>query len=157
MSGSIKDWPKLFRQAYDNLNPGGYIELCDPTNPAVSDDGTLAEDSDLAKWGNYMLEASEKMGAPLDSANRYKQQLIDAGFTNVVQEDYKWPINAWPKDRKWKTVGAWSGENILSGLEALSLVLFTKVLGWSVESTTVFCAGVRKDLMNKNIHAYWPA
>jgi len=27
--GSISDWPKLMRQAYDNLQPGGWIEVVD--------------------------------------------------------------------------------------------------------------------------------
>lgn len=26
MGGSIKDWPRLFQQAYNNLRPGGWFE-----------------------------------------------------------------------------------------------------------------------------------
>lgn len=29
MGGSISDWPRLMRQAYDNLHPGGWIEVVD--------------------------------------------------------------------------------------------------------------------------------
>jgi hypothetical protein len=28
-----------------------------------------------------------------------------AGFTDVVQTVYKWPMNRWPKDRKYKELG----------------------------------------------------
>lgn len=27
LSGSIGDWPRLLRQSYDNLSPGGWIEM----------------------------------------------------------------------------------------------------------------------------------
>lgn len=29
MGGSISDWPRLMQQAYDNLRPGGWIEVTD--------------------------------------------------------------------------------------------------------------------------------
>jgi len=46
-------------------------------------------------------------------------------------------------------------ENVSGGLEALSLMLLTNVLGWSKEEVLVFLAQTRKELGNKNIHAYW--
>jgi len=55
-----------------------------------------------------------------------------------------------------KRKGLWSYEAISSGLQALSLFLFTNMLGWSVEEVETFLIDVRKDLKNKNIHAYWP-
>lgn len=45
------------------------------------------------------------MGRPLDSVLNYKKQLADAGFVNVVQTEYKWPTNPWPKERKHKNLG----------------------------------------------------
>ena len=47
-------------------------------------------------------------------------------------------------------------ENISSGLEGLSMMLFTHFLGMSVEEVTDVCVKARADMRNKNIHAYWP-
>lgn len=47
---SIANWPNLFAQAYEFLNPGGWIELADVCYPLHSDDGTLTQDSALMKW-----------------------------------------------------------------------------------------------------------
>ena len=92
--------------AFDrNLRPGGYLELCDPANPIRCDDGTLPEDSALLKWNKLWVEAAKNLGAPLDAPLRYKHQLEDAGFTNIVQQEYKLPINEWPKDEDMKTLG----------------------------------------------------
>ena len=37
----------------------------------------------------------------------------------------------------------------------MSLALFTRALGWSVDGLTIFLAQVRADLKNRNYHAYW--
>jgi hypothetical protein len=52
--------------------------------------------------------------------------------------------------------GAWNHVNTLAALQALSLMLFTKVLNWSVVEVEALLAGVRKDLKDKGIHGYWP-
>jgi len=57
------------------------------------------------KWNRLLLNASLKLGASLDSARHYKRQLVDTGFVNVTQVEYKWLINSWPKDEKYKTIG----------------------------------------------------
>lgn len=157
MTGSIKDWPKLFRQSFENLSPGGWIELLDVCNPARSDDGTLAHDSALATWNRLWLEASIKAGSPLNSAEQYKQQLIDAGFTNVTEVEYKWPVGHWPKEKNAKLLGTWVHANLIEGLEAVTLYFFTSILGWSVDEVQVLLALVRKDLKDPKIHAYFPA
>jgi len=103
--------PRCSDLELSHLTPGGYIELFDSVTPIACDDGTLPPDSPLLKWSNLLLEASRKMGRPIDSVLQYKQQLADAGFVNIVQVEYKWPINPWPRDKKHKTLGtlmSWS-------------------------------------------------
>ena len=90
---------------HSNLQPGGYIELFDPIVPLECDDGTLDKDSALAQWDRLILESSIRAGSPTDSAYRYEQQLRDAGFINTVRTEFKWPINPWPKDPKYKQIG----------------------------------------------------
>ncbi|KAK4120503.1 S-adenosyl-L-methionine-dependent methyltransferase [Parathielavia appendiculata] len=156
MTGSLKNWPKFFDQAYKHLQPGGWIEICDIVSPIACDDGSMTDETPLLKWSKLLLEASENLGASLSSPQHYKQQMIDAGFQNVVQVDYKWPTNPWPKDPKHKEIGAWTQANIMQALQALSIMSFTKGLGWSVIEVETLLAQVRKDVKNKDVHAYWP-
>ncbi|RSL54844.1 hypothetical protein CEP54_009691 [Fusarium duplospermum] len=155
MTGSIRNWPRFFEKAYKNLSPGGFIELMDPIYPVTSDDDTVSKDSAVYKWSSLMNEAATKIGSGLDSGLRYKEQLIEAGFVNVVETPYKWPMNTWPKDKKTKELGAWGNVNLVGGAQGLSLALFTKVLGWSPEELEVFLIDVRKDLCDKKLHGYW--
>ncbi|KAK1758892.1 S-adenosyl-L-methionine-dependent methyltransferase [Echria macrotheca] len=156
LTGSIKDWPRLFSQAFTNLAPGGYIELYDTVNPLTCDDGTLPDDAPVLRWNRLLVEASRKLGRPLDSVLDYKKQLVEAGFVNVEKVRYKWPMNPWPRDKKHKNLGAWTAENFSLGLEAVSLMLFTNVLGWSVDEVKAVLADVQRDVRNRGVHAYWP-
>lgn len=110
LNGSISDWPKFFQQSFENLNPGGYIEVSDSIFPPHCDDDTLPADAALLRWGKSLTQAMGQFGRPIDSARLYKKQLEDAGFVNVVQVEYKWPLNRWPKEKKFKELGAYSHE-----------------------------------------------
>lgn len=58
-------------------------------------------------------------------------------------------------NRLQKEIGAWHYVTKSEGLEAVTLRLFTNVLGWTPEEVLIFLAGVRADLKNKNIHAQY--
>lgn len=103
-----------------------------------------------------MIEAASKGGRELTVGSRYKQWMIDAGFEDVHEITYKWPINQWPRDRKHKELGAWMLMNVLEGLQGFSLALMTRLLGMSKEEVEVFLVDVRKDIKDRTVHAYWP-
>jgi SAM-dependent methyltransferase len=155
MTGSFANFAAFFSQAFTFLNPGGYLEAIDVTYPIQCDDGSLKEDSALKKWADLSLEASIKLGRPVNSATKYKAQFEAAGFVEVVQTKFKWPLNQWPKGKKEKEVGIWTRENFLTALSAGSMVLFTKGLGWTDLEVEAFLVDVRKDIKNPANHAYW--
>ncbi|XEU97659.1 hypothetical protein FSHL1_002945 [Fusarium sambucinum] len=155
MTASFADWPGFFSKAYESLAPGGWIELAD-IYPITSDDGTLRKDSATYEWATKLLEGTKAIGRPFDGADKYKEQLEAQGFQNVQQTIFKWPQNTWPRDPKHKELGAWTLENICSGLDGLSSAVYTRVLGWTKEELEVLLAKVRRELKDKSIHAYWP-
>ncbi len=55
--------------------------------------------------------------------------------------------------REQKIVGSWNLLNVLEGLEAFSMGLFTRFLGWTAEEVQLLLDDVRKDLQNPKIHA----
>ncbi|VUC21593.1 unnamed protein product, partial [Clonostachys rosea] len=155
MTVSFANWPRFFEQSMEHMSPGGWLEVVDIL-PPISDDGTMSPDTALYKWSNYLLESTEKIGRPFGGTAKYKDQMQEAGYQNVVQHVYKWPQNRWPKDPKYKELGTWTLENISSGLDAISNALFTRILGWTKPELDVFLVQVRKDIKNPAIHAYWP-
>ncbi|KAF2489681.1 methyltransferase domain-containing protein [Lophium mytilinum] len=157
MVASLADWPKFFAAAFANLRPGGWLENQDVWTLKCDDDSfTLDPPScSLARWWNLTCEAVEKIGRSMVEAPLHKRRMIDAGFVDVTDETYKWPINTWPKDEKMKLMGLWSRENTVEALEALAMAPLTRILGWEKEEVQVLVAEARKDVMNRDIHAYW--
>jgi hypothetical protein len=137
------------------LEDGGYLEFHDIDFVIRCDDGTLAPDSALSKWHDYMHEGASRAGFPLDAVSKVPDMMRDAGFADVISVPIKWPINTWPRDPKHKQLGQWAMENFCWGCESMSLALLTRALGWSLEEVRVFMTQVRQDLRNRKIHAYW--
>jgi hypothetical protein len=50
----------------------------------------------------------------------------------------------------------WTYANLGEGMSGLSMALFTRILGWSVEQVEVFVASARRDMRNPTIHGYFP-
>ncbi|RAL58729.1 hypothetical protein DID88_003035 [Monilinia fructigena] len=156
MTGSIGDWDRFLDQVYNNLTPGGYVELMDIRLPIAGADDTLKPDAPLLKWSQLLLEGSIRAGRDLDSAVTYKERLERRGFQDVTETIYKWPGNKWPKDAKAKELGMWHLENLTSGLMGLSVAIFTRLLGWTVEELELFLVDVRREMRDTSIHGYWP-
>ncbi|KAF9874119.1 methyltransferase domain-containing protein [Colletotrichum karsti] len=155
MIGCFANWEATIKQAYDNLEPGGYFEIQDAMYPAFCDDGTLKEDSAITKWSKMIAEACQLIGRSVTRTHEFDGLLRDAGFDDVHKTPIKFPISPWPKDRKLKDIGLWTQASLLAGIEGMSLALFTRTLGWTREETMILCMQVRAEIKNKDIHAYW--
>ncbi|KAE8367100.1 putative methyltransferase [Aspergillus caelatus] len=154
VEGSVKDFPHLFRQAHQNLVPGGWFEMMEPTVDIFSDDDSISKAPNLSEWRDMLIEASGKFGKEMGAAKKYKQWMIEAGFTDVTEEIFKVPFSPWAKDPKLKELGRYQQANMLEALDAYSLALFTRFLGWSVDQIQMLLVGVRRELLDRKLHIY---
>ncbi|KAK3934625.1 S-adenosyl-L-methionine-dependent methyltransferase [Diplogelasinospora grovesii] len=154
MCGSFGDFPKVFRSCYDNLNPGGWVEFQDYYVKMQCVDNSLAGTA-LEKWNTMLLDGVSKMGKSGLAAAKFKSQMEGAGFVDVVEKKFALPGNPWAKGREEKVLGTMQMTNILDGLHGISISVFTKMHGWSVEKVELFLVDVRKDLKDRNIHFYY--
>ncbi|KAK1545410.1 UMTA [Colletotrichum paranaense] len=156
MNGSISDWRKIIQKAYDNLVPGGYFEIQEGDFVIKADDDTLPPEKPLAQFVSLIREAAEKFGRRFAPIPEMRELMIDVGFENVAQQNFKWPSNAWPKDEHYKRIGEWNFHNFVDAAEAMALAPLTRVHNWTKEEVQVFLVGVRKDMRDKKIHSYMP-
>ncbi|KAH7363547.1 S-adenosyl-L-methionine-dependent methyltransferase [Plectosphaerella cucumerina] len=152
MAGSIKDWPRLVRQIYDNLKPGGWFEFVESANTLLSEDGSLKSDNPMVTMMNGLMEACEKIGRTMDPAPNMKGWIQQAGFENVTQQTFKLPIGSWPKDPRLKECGTLMRINFLDGVEGFTAALFRDVLQWSQEEVAVLNAQVRAAVRDRDVH-----
>jgi SAM-dependent methyltransferase len=50
MIGSIADFPRLYRQCFDSLSNGGWIDTLDISFPILLNDGEFPKDSAFKQW-----------------------------------------------------------------------------------------------------------
>ena len=135
--------------------PGGYLEFQDPLYPflfAVDVD----PDTPFARWVRLLSEGGEKTGRSWMNVQHYQRYMKEAGFEDVVERRFYWPFGPWAKGEYYKAVGALFKEDILNGLEGISLKILG-ILGWKVEDIRAFLADVREDMMNHaSSKAYLP-
>lgn len=100
---------------------------------AISDDGTLKEDSALRRWWDVFREIGEKVGKPFDASEVARESIEAAGYINVEERSYKVPIGPWTKNKTQNLWGRWNRAFLLEGLEGFALIGLTDVLGVSVQ------------------------
>ena len=65
-----------------------------------------------------------------------KDLITQAGFVDVVETRYKWPIGAWSNDQRLKDLGNWNMKHWDNGLEGWTMRFCTKYLHVSGLSTS---------------------
>ncbi|KAI9739300.1 MAG: hypothetical protein M1834_007513 [Cirrosporium novae-zelandiae] len=151
-----RDWPKFFKQSYDNLNPGGWLELQDYEFPAACDDSSAGPESPLIQWTRYIWQAARMGGCDLSAVHLWEQQLRDAGFTEIHRKTYQWPTNPWAKGEKEKLLGKMVHKDVMDGASAMCMGLFTRYLQWSREQVEYYLVDVRKHVSDPRAHCYLP-
>ncbi|KAI6081856.1 S-adenosyl-L-methionine-dependent methyltransferase [Hypoxylon rubiginosum] len=142
----------VVRQGFENLVPGGIMEFQDALFP-MSYVGEVPTESALYRWNEMMLEGVTKLGRSWSNVKNYRRYFEEAGFENIVEKRFYWPTSPWAKGAYFKTVAAYFQEDMLVGIEAMSLKVLG-VLGMSPDQVREFVEDVRKDLRDTNVHAY---
>ncbi|KAK4940353.1 hypothetical protein LTR28_009166, partial [Elasticomyces elasticus] len=128
--GSVASWPDLLYKIFTHLKPGvGCFELVEIDYKPRCDDGTLAPDSPLVQWYNYLEDATGRASRPIAYPQNMRQMLTGAGFTDIEHKTIALPYNEWPVDPHQKELGRWQrlAFDECKGIEALSMAAFTRI------------------------------
>ncbi|KAF1953810.1 S-adenosyl-L-methionine-dependent methyltransferase [Byssothecium circinans] len=151
---SIKDWPKLMKQSFDFVKPGGWVEFQDfDLRFYTTTNGEFTQDTSYATWSRRIAEGVRKFGVEPDPGPQLESWVRAAGFINVESRILPFPVGTWPKDKKLKEMGAFNLISYLDNLEGLSLRIYTTALGWQPEEVRVLCSQVRKDFKNPRMRS----
>jgi len=70
--GCVADWPAFYKECYDHLQPGGYIEQLEFSVVPKSDDGTVTPGSIYDRWAsspsNSATASESRCAQPTNSA-----------------------------------------------------------------------------------------
>jgi hypothetical protein len=99
------------------------------------------------------MEAMGRHGKDFTIPTRWKDMLKDAGFVDVRQKWYHWPIGPWAKHKKNKLLGRLLLADLHDGLTA-SAPLYANALGWTLDEAHAFVKRAQEDLMAQKTNFY---
>lgn len=88
LSGAIADWPKLIKVCYDNLAPGGWIEISNIEAWCQSHDNVLPDDSASYRWQRNLKKAADTIGRELVMGSALLDLVKEAGFKDVQDDQH---------------------------------------------------------------------
>lgn len=90
MGGSVADWPQLYTSIFENLKPGGWVEMQEYEAWISSDDDPeLTKAPNTKLWQELVDEASTKFGKRMNVASEQKRWIEEAGFGDVREDVVK--------------------------------------------------------------------
>ncbi|EER45662.1 methyltransferase [Histoplasma capsulatum var. duboisii H88] len=153
MEGMVKDYDKLFQQAYKHLNPQGWMEIQSIELDFFGDE-TIVKAKEFRRWRDLVIEASEKFGKPMTQVSTWADRMKKVGFKNVKAEHRILPFSPWPKNEKLKELGRYHQLQMFQALGAYSSAPLIRILGWKPSEVEILLAAVRRDLKDRSIHIY---
>ncbi|KAK2759251.1 UMTA methyltransferase family protein [Colletotrichum kahawae] len=154
MAAAIRDWPKLIRNVYDHLNPGGWAEFQDMDIELYSEDGTLTDSHATKQWNRTFVTALASIGLePAPGPQLEGWVWSHGGFTNISHRKYRVPVGPWPRQTFFKNLGMLNLIQTLEGLEGFSLKMFCGVLGRTREAVMTQIEEVSEELKSSTIHS----
>ncbi|QIW98413.1 hypothetical protein AMS68_003931 [Peltaster fructicola] len=152
--GSIADWPALYSQIYKHTAPGGYFEQVEWSIRNHGQGSPLEPGHTLARWSDLGIEVGKRSGKTFEIAETMSGMIKQAGFDNVVEKRFKWPVGPWSSDPRMKEIGRWNLLNWEQGMEGWVIALYTRVLGWSYADVQAWLVEVKKALRSRKHLVY---
>ncbi|OQE00175.1 hypothetical protein PENVUL_c057G01710 [Penicillium vulpinum] len=151
------EWDRVYQQCYDNIRPGGWIEQLEASPFIECDDDSLPADNILRSWGPTLSACGKRAGRPLGTIDMMQDAFRKAGFVDICEKEYKWPIGPWARDHRYKEAGTVNYHHWTSGMEGWAMWLLCKFGApepWSKEEVIVYVAKLRNELKNPRYHIY---
>lgn len=89
LGGTSADWARFYQQAKDNLKPGGWMEMQEYDAWIFSDDDSCDRAPWTMEWVEKLDATSQVFGKRLNVAKYHKQWMIDAGFQDVEEREFR--------------------------------------------------------------------
>lgn len=161
---NLRDPALALRLAWENLRPGGLIEMAESWNPMVSEmerqgQGTGAGTAPvplLVEWHRQTVAAAAAFGCDAAYASKMPDALRDAGFVDINVSDINVPLGGWTMDgaepdERTREIDARVRTLFVAGVPGMTRTMFVKGLGWSVETATEYAARVVKEFEREDL------
>lgn len=155
LEGCVSDWVALYKQAFDAIKPGGYVEVKEASIECRSQLADLPEGHVFKDWRKFLTQASEKLGKIANQVHPdehgISNALQEAGFVEAVAKKWTVPVGAWAREPLLKEIGTSCLHFLDQSLEGFGIFLLKEVLGWEYAEALVFISEMRKALKDEKL------
>ena len=150
LAGAFSDWRRFFREAFKNLVPGGVIEVADADWDAFNrscEESEAEPTSAFYEWKCKTMQAAQMSGRSLDVSHLDSRVFEEVGFRDVRTTQVSVPVGSVSLHPRMKALGKMWLVCVMEGIEAESLRLLTRELGWTAEAARDLCQRAKDELM----------
>ncbi|WYZ36016.1 hypothetical protein EsH8_X_000663 [Colletotrichum jinshuiense] len=153
LEGCVSDWKALYKEAFECLKPGGYIEIKEHDIEIRSQAQDVDDDHPFRTWYNSLTEACSKLGKTAMQCrdNGLVKSLQATGFVDIVEKKCRIPVGPWASDPTLKEVGAGLLAFLDQSLEGFGTFLLKEVLGWEYAEVLVLMSEFRKAIKDPKL------
>jgi len=157
---SIRNWPRYMKCCLQHLKPGGWLELSDVAHRFFAEYGCGEADSPMLRWWRVVFqESSMSNGIDIDDTYKHAQQMRDAGFTDVRERVFKWPVgSARASTQEEKVIGDLLYQNlqVLIGGVTRTAVQHGDLRGMTAQQAQALADEAKRDVVeNADRHGYY--
>jgi len=149
MHAAVANWTRLYEEVYKALKPGGWFQHLEPNLEIRCDNPEIQMDDDhvYRQWAKLFYAAGDK----IERTFRFNEENMveyarNAGFTEIEHRKFTIPLSPWPKDKRLKEIGLYTGLYLQLSLDGFAVYPIGQILGWSLEETQVLVAKMRSSL-----------
>lgn len=153
LSGAFSSWSAIYAEVSKNLKRGGSFEVADCGWIQFKED---VPNPNSSIFKSAVRSAADRSGRPLDLDHLKKPMFEDAGLSVVKSRTFDIPLGTYDPHPQKKAAGKMAMIAALEGLEAKSLRLLTKHLGWKEEDVRSLCGKVQEEVMSPDARAFMP-
>lgn len=97
--------------------------------------------------------APGRLGRRWDNVKNYRRWLDELVCVDIIERKVQSALSPWATGKRNKEMALLVQHDLVAGLEAMSMALFTRFLGWEAQIVKEFLARVQGDIKNTKIHA----
>ncbi|KAI1631936.1 methyltransferase domain-containing protein [Biscogniauxia mediterranea] len=147
----IADWDRFVDQAYQFLQPGGFLELQEFHIPLESPDGSVKAGSALWTWGEKLRVMCGRLGIDTMAAQGHGERLRRRGFQQVDERHLLCPLGPWAKGQRQKRIGWMARKDLYEGIDGISKRLLL-MMGDTEAEVDAFLERCKAELLDPSIH-----
>ncbi|KAK0672393.1 S-adenosyl-L-methionine-dependent methyltransferase [Cercophora samala] len=147
---------QVFQSVYDNLSPGGYIEIQDLCVEIHSQDGS-ASGTSFEKIVDLYNKGALKSGVDMAKAKNYKNWLQEVGFVDVEEHlaEPGLPTTGWHENERDREIGTQGGAAIQTFIEK-GMPAYLRAAGLDEAGLKELSEKAIAELGSGDVRAYYP-